>query len=140
MMETKILILFFLHYALTITLYDFSFLKIMLKNNFYRLLQGKLHPLFSTVSTITSSQFLGDSYIFRDLNLSRPAFVHVSYTIYDVINVLHSVNMILHTVTSQSIQKKSKKELETRKQDWTCQKIHVSREPKCPRKKNRKSV
>lgn len=54
---------FCLQYALSIYHYDLSFLKIILKSTFCWILQGKVHMLFSTVSTITHTLFLLYAYI-----------------------------------------------------------------------------
>ena len=50
----------------------------------------------------------------------EPLIIHVTYAIY-IINIFHSVNLILNIVTSiQNNQKMDQKYLENRKQDETC--------------------
>ena len=65
----------------------------------------------------------------------HPSFFHAFYAICIHYQRFHSVNLTLHRITSiHSMQLKSKIQLETRKQDESCQKIQD------PRKKERNQV
>ena len=131
-------IYFYLQYVRTTLHYKFSFLKIIWKSIFHQLLQGKAHLLFSTASTITHYPFLGDLHIplfilhfFIHLTpyIYIYIYIYIHIYIYTRYQCFHSVNLTLHTVISiYSCQLKKKIQLETRKQDESCQKIQDPKE------------
>ena len=81
--------------------------------------------------------------ILRDLHilLFIIHFFHASYAIYILYQCFHSVNLTLYTVTSiRSRRLKNKIQLETRKQDESCQKIQDPRQREKEIKLARKRV
>ena len=104
--------------------FDRSFLKIILKITFYRHLQDKVYLLCSIFKRkiATQSTFLG-ILIFPFLTSNS---WYLSYAKY-FINVFHSENVALNTLTSiDNIQKSVKIQLKSQKQDGSCQKIWSS--------------
>ena len=134
----KFYVYFCLQYSVNIPLYDFNLsvqkkkiLKKVLIENFCN---GRCNCYFLQFlnKKLPISLIIG-----YPIFLLKPVFVHASYIIC-IINVFHSVNLTLCTVTSiQSIWKMKKEQLETQKQDRSCQRIQGSKENETQLKRKR---